>query len=63
LIQNSGRWYLIRQAKIHQEANVLIRKFDGYFRRTVEQGAQLALDATVFKVPESHGEYMSQGNI
>ena len=47
--------------RIHREANILISKFDVYFGRTVEQGAQLALEAAITKGPESHGEYMSEG--
>jgi len=36
---------------------------DVYFGRTIEQGAQLALDAAIAKGPESQGEYMSEGKI
>jgi hypothetical protein len=34
-----------------------------YFGRTVEQAAQLALDAAIVKGPESNGEYIREGNI
>lgn len=48
---------------IHRDANLLIRKFDRYVGRSVEQGASLVLDAAAVKGPESHGEYMSEGKI
>ena len=49
--------------RIHRDANYLIRKFDRYMGRTVEQGADLVLDAAIVKGPESHGQYMSEGKI
>lgn len=42
---------------------MLIRKFDQYVGRSVEEGASLALNALVVQGPESHGEYMSEGKI
>ncbi|OJJ08315.1 hypothetical protein ASPVEDRAFT_89543 [Aspergillus versicolor CBS 583.65] len=48
---------------IHRDGNLLIRKFDRYVGRSVEQGASLMLNAAVVKGAESHGEYMSEGAI
>lgn len=50
-------------ARIHRDGNLLIRKFDRYVGRSVEQGASLMLNAAVVKGAESHGEYMSEGSI
>lgn len=53
----------LTSTSIHRDGNLLIRKFDRYVGRSVEQGASLVLNAAVVKGPESHGEYMSEGNI
>ena len=52
-----------RFIRIHRDGNLLIRKFDQYVGRSVEDGASLTLDALFVKGLESHGEYMSEGKI
>ena len=49
--------------RIHRDGNFLIRKFDQYIGRSVEDGASLALNALFIQGPESHGKYMSEGKI
>lgn len=49
--------------RIHRDGNLLIRKFDQYVGRSVEEGANLTLNALAVQGPESHGEYQSEGKI
>ena len=49
--------------RIHRDADYLIQEFKQYMGRTVEQSADIVLDAAIVKGAEGHGQYMSEGKI